>query len=269
MVDNPAEALTHTAVDTHVHTKLCHHASGEMEDYVLAAIKRGLAGIVFLEHMEEGIDATERTWLTEEDFDYYFTEGKRLQKKYRDKLTIGLGVECGYNPECPQTLISRLASREWDEIGISCHFIKPPGSDTHINLFSRKSASLEMAKKNNPEHLLNIYFDTLLEAVNTMPGTILCHLDGALRFLPGTYLTNKHLQKIRQLLIAVQNNKMSVEVNCSGIVIRGEQFPADSILKMVISHKIPLVLGSDAHKPEDVGQHFSQVEKLISAAPFS
>jgi len=53
-----------TADDRHIHTKLCCHASGEMEEYVLAAIGRDLDGIVFLEHMEEGICCAERTWLT-------------------------------------------------------------------------------------------------------------------------------------------------------------------------------------------------------------
>lgn len=138
-----------------------------------------------------------------------------------------------------------------------------------MNLFSRKPENLKKLKKYNPEQLLNSYFDTLLEAVTTLPGTILCHLDGALRFLPGIYLTDNHLKKISQLLIAVQKNKMSVEVNCSGVVIRGEQFPTETILRMAIARRIPLVFGSDAHKPEDVGQHFEKVKKLIAAMPYS
>ncbi len=43
--------------DNHVHTNLCGHAKGEMEEYVQAAISKRLKCIVFLEHMEEGISA--------------------------------------------------------------------------------------------------------------------------------------------------------------------------------------------------------------------
>ncbi len=255
--------MTDITIDRHVHTKLCRHASGEMEEFVLAAIQHDLDGIIFLEHMEEGIHNAERTWLTEEDFDYYFSEGRRLQEKYKDQLYIGLGVECGYNPDSSQALTTRLRKRTWDEIGISCHFIKPAGCKGHLNLFSRKEHTLEKVKKYDPELLLNIYFDTLLETVTVLPGTKLCHLDGALRFLPGVQLTNTHLEKIKQLLLTVKERKMTLEINSSGIAIRGEQFPALPVLEMAISLRIPLVLGSDAHKPEELGRYFGQLKELI------
>jgi len=252
-------------IDRHIHTKFCRHASGEMEDFALAAIQQGLDGIIFLEHMEEGILLAERTWLTEEDFDCYFSEGRRLQEKYKDRLYIGLGVECGYNPDCPQALTTRLGKRDWDEIGISCHFIKPAGCKKHLNLFSRKKHALAQVMEFDPELLLDIYFDTLLEAVAVLPGTKLCHLDGALRFLPGIHLTGSHLEKINSLLIAVKEREMALEINSSGIAIRGEQFPARPILEMATSHKVPLVLGSDAHKPKEVGRYFNQLKELIAA----
>ena len=75
-------------VDGHVHTSLCHHARGEMEDYVLAAISRGLKKIVFLEHLEIGINYFESTWLSDADFDYYHSEGKRLQGKYQGTIAF-------------------------------------------------------------------------------------------------------------------------------------------------------------------------------------
>jgi len=263
MADNAADIPIHTTIDRHIHTKLCRHASGEMEEYILAAIRQNLDGIIFLEHMEEGISCAERTWLTEEDFDNYFSEGNRLQEKYNGRLSIGLGVECGYNPDCSQALTSRLEKRNWDEVGISCHFIKPDGCQEHLNLFSKKKHSLEKVKKFDSELLFNIYFDTLLEAVTSLPGTKLCHLDGALRFLPGIRLTNNLFEKIQKLLLAVKQRGMTLEINSSGIPIRGEQFPTRTILEMAVSENIPLVLGSDAHKPEEVGRHFDQMKKLI------
>ncbi|MBW2682093.1 MAG: histidinol-phosphatase [Deltaproteobacteria bacterium] len=261
MPDATADIPIITTIDRHVHTKLCHHASGEMEDYVLAAIQQDLEGLIFLEHMEEGINGNEKTWLTEEDFDSYFSEGKRLQEKYKSQLTIGLGVECGYNPDRQQTLVSRLDRRNWDEIGISCHFIK--SANEHINLFSRKEDNLKRARESGSEQLLDAYFDTLHEAVATLPGTKVCHLDGALRFLPEIYLTDNHLEKIDQLLLTVKTKGMALEINTSGLVIRGEQFPSRAILKMAISYEIPLVVGSDAHMPEQVGRHFNQIKALI------
>jgi len=29
-------------IDTHIHTKRCHHAEGDLEDYIIEAIKKGI-----------------------------------------------------------------------------------------------------------------------------------------------------------------------------------------------------------------------------------
>ena len=63
-----------------------------MEEYVLSAIDRGLTRLVFLEHLEEGINASFRTWLTEEDFDVYFEQGRWLQQRYGGTVVLkGVG----------------------------------------------------------------------------------------------------------------------------------------------------------------------------------
>ncbi len=234
-----------------------------MEDYVLAAIIKGLSGTDFLEHMEEGINAPARTWLTESDFDYYFGEGERLKKKYGEQLNIGLGVECGYNPACKDMLISRLKNRNWDEVGISCHFLKLEQREYHLNLFSRKKQNLQLAQRLGVTTLFDTYLTTLLEAVSFLPGTILCHLDGPLRSLPQPVLTDDQLQKIESILQIVMRKGMALEINSSGIRIRGEQFPSCQIMKRASSIGVPLVAGSDAHKPDDVGNGFNDLEQLL------
>ena len=67
--------------------------SYNMEEYVQAGLKQGLKQIIFLEHLETGIEYFETTWLSDRDFDRYFAEGWLLQKKYQGAIQIGLGVE--------------------------------------------------------------------------------------------------------------------------------------------------------------------------------
>ena len=87
--------------DGHVHTSLCHHATGTMEDYVAAAIQKGLKHIVFLEHLEIGIQYFESTWLSEEDFSQYCQEGIRLKEK-----SSAATIVCGMRGQ--QAAIERL-----------------------------------------------------------------------------------------------------------------------------------------------------------------
>ncbi len=257
-------SLINLHFDGHMHTRYCHHATGSMEEYVLSAIEKGLDHIVFLEHMEvSGVNYFETTWLTDKDFDDYFEEGERLQERYGDQLDIGLGVEVGYNTAQQQELQDRLQRRSWDQIGISYHFMPVPGQSFDLNLVSRKAKNVLAIAETGRESILNNYFDTLMEAVRILPGTVLCHLDAALRFQPGLQLTQGHWQKIEELLDTVKEQNMALEINTSGFAIRGTPFPAPAIIQMAISRKIPLIAGSDAHRPEDVGRDFHKLPELL------
>ena len=238
-----------------------------MEDYVKAAIDKGLERIIFLEHMEENIDSEYKTWLSDQAFDTYFSEGKKLKSLYKGWISIGLGVECGFNPENKEELLARLAKRQWDQIGISCHFLRLKTTGTHLNLFSRKNEYIRLAIQEGVDQLLDRYFATLTEAVQYLPGTMLCHLDGGLRWVPELELTESHYTQIDILLQTVCKNKMAIEVNSSGIDIRGEQFPNRRILDMAAGYQIPLFFGSDAHKPSDVGRYFDNLPEIISPGP--
>jgi histidinol-phosphatase (PHP family) len=262
---NPQSPVIDIFRDGHVHTHLCRHASGTMEDYARAAIAKELRGIVFLEHMESGIDYFDTTWLSEKDFDVFFKEGERLQKKYRDRLEIGLGVEVGYNPAQKDELVERLSKREWDRIGVSFHYFKHPDLPHHLNLVSRKKWNIDAMGRAGGNALLHQYFDTLIEGVRHLPGTVLCHLDAGLRYLPGLHLSKNHIKKIAALLDAVKDKGMAVEINTSGIPIRGEPFPAASFVEMAIRRGIRLVAGSDAHRPEDVGRYFNKLPDFLNA----
>jgi len=253
--------LIDTTVDGHVHTRLCHHARGEMEDYVVSAIDRGLNKIVFLEHLEVGINYFESTWLTDADFDYYHAEGKRLQDKYKGTIAIGLGVEVGYNPRNLKQIRQKLARHAWDRIGISYHFFET--NHRHYNMVSRKQVNVDTLDQFGVDKVINTYYQNLLKAVEMLPGQVLCHIDAVLRHHPGVSFTTEHYDRIDKLLEAVAKKNMALEVNTSGYKTRDEPYPSLTILKKAVNRKIPLMAGSDAHRPEDVGRFFDRLPELM------
>ena len=253
--------LIDTSIDGHVHTRLCHHARGEMEEYVLVAIKKGLRKLVFLEHLEVGIDYFESTWLTEYDFNFYHEEGKRLQKKYHGRLEIGLGVEVGYNPNSLKETLQRLNLHNWDRIGISYHFMDTDSK--HLNLVSSKQVNIEALDRFGVDKVVSRYYKELLDAVDKLPGQVLCHIDAVMRHHPNVVITPEHNSLIDDLLDSVARQNMSLEVNTSGYRIKDEPFPSLDILRKAAKKNIPLVVGSDAHRPEDVGRYFDRLPELI------
>ncbi len=255
------------SADGHVHTSLCGHAIGAMEDYVRASIDRGLRRITFLEHLEAGIDYAPKTWLTDQDFTFYFAEGERLRSVYGKRLHIELGVEVGYNPEQVEVILQRLSRFRWDRIGLSYHFHRLPGTSYHLNLLSNKKKNLEIMEHQGSDLLLGHYFDALLEAVERIPAHVLCHLDAGLRHLPGRRFTAAHREQIERLLQAVKRHSMALEINTSGYEITGQPFPPAEIIARARQLGIPLLPGSDAHRPTDVGRFFDRLGDLFSATP--
>lgn len=248
-----------TSIDGHVHTALCRHASGTMEQYVEAALTKGLAGIVFLEHLECGINYFERTWLTDEDFVIFRREAARLKEKYAGRVEVLCGVEVGYNPKAVDRLLAFLEQQQWDRIGLSYHFYEVDGR--HINLFSRKQQNLDAIAAVGAERILEGYYRGLLEAISRIDGQVVCHLDAALRHAKTESCFDAE-GMIDELLAAMAKRRFALEVNAAGFAIRNEQFPATSILRRAAALDIPLWAGSDSHKSEDVGRFFKRLEGI-------
>ncbi|MDF1613644.1 histidinol-phosphatase HisJ family protein [Desulfurivibrio dismutans] len=245
--------------DGHVHTSLCLHAAGNMEEYVEAALAKGLRRLVFLEHFEAGINSPRRTWLTPDDFEIYRREGARLQQRYAGRIEIGLGVEVGYNPREVEATLVFLRDHAWDRVGISCHFLEIAGR--HYNLLSRNEQTLAAFSTYGVDRALAEYFALLAQAVEQLPGTVLCHLDAALRHHPeiapalAAQTQSPVLERIFKLLAA---KKMALEINTSGFAHhRRQAYPAPALLARAAAHHLPLAIGSDAHAPAEVGRYFN------------
>ena len=256
------QTLIDTTIDGHVHTRRCGHAVGEMVEYVEQAVARGLRVITFLEHLEAGINYQPKSWLEQEDFDDYFAEGLRLRERFRGVIEVRLGVETGYNPAAPAAVRTRLARDPWDRVGLSCHFHAHGGS--HLNLLSRRQESLDTFAAIGVDRVLSRYFDALIAAVREIDCDVLCHLDAALRHYPALRFDDSHRQQIIDLLDAVQERGVALEINTSGFDFRGTPFPAPWIITLALERGIPLSAGSDAHRPEDVGRYFDRLPAFLT-----
>jgi len=250
------------ATDGHVHTKYCHHATGEMVDYVEAAIAAGLSRLIFLEHLEAGINYHEATWLSEADFAQYHAEGEALREQYRGRIEIGLGVEVGYNPKQVPAILAMIARHPWERVGVSFHYYEIGGQ--HYNVVSRRQANLEPLSRRGVERVIADYFASLLEAVVILPGTVLCHLDAVLRHHPEVRFTAGHQRQISEILQAMARKGVALEVNTSGFPHRGEQYPTRPILDEAVALGIRLEAGSDSHRPSEVGRHFRRLPDFIA-----
>ncbi len=247
--------------DGHIHTRLCNHARGTMQQYVESALALGLHQITFLEHLEIGIHYDHRTWLRDEDFDVFFSEGKKLAEKYRDQILIKLGLEVGLNLQAMDAIRQRLIHYPWDTIGLSYHFYYHNGR--HYNMVSRRHENLAALAEIGQDSVISDYFAGLIHGLQSLPCSVVCHLDAVLRHLPHRRFNQSHQLQIDALLALMKEKGTALEINTSGFAIRNQPYPCKRIIRSAIESGIPLVAGSDAHRPEDVGRFFDLLRQWL------
>ena len=85
----------------HTHTFRCGHASGTEEEYIERAIENGIKIMGFSDHVPFLFPNNHQTsWKVQvKDAQDYIDTLTALREKYKDKISIKLGLECEYFPK--------------------------------------------------------------------------------------------------------------------------------------------------------------------------
>lgn len=223
----------------HTHTYRCFHATGTDEEYVKAAIEAGFDEIGFADHTPwnfEGYVSGMR--MHEKELKGYCDSVKFLREKYKDKISIKLGLECEYFPKYMPWLQRMIEENEIDYIILGHHFSKDEkGGLYNGNMF-------------RPEHLYT-YKEDVIEAMETGLFSYVAHPDIFMRGYPEF---DKHCEKISAEIIekAIETNT-PLEFNLLGFSHSkndGKQgYPYPDFWQMAGRMKPPVTVGIDAHTP--------------------
>jgi len=255
-------------VDYHTHSRRCGHAFGEIEDYIKAAIDKNLKEIGISDHFPLGavFDDPQITKLFKkssmevEEFPRYIKEIKGLKEKYKDKISVRISTEVGFYT--PGKALSRQKEvlkpfiGDIDYIIGAIHNIKWHESPV---IFMNPNEGSNILREYGEDKIILEYFNKLIKLVDTNFFDVLAHFDFyRIIFRPNNPKYSQYIwQKLLDLLDKIKNKGMAIEINTSGILKKiGSQHPDDEILKEMIQRDIPLLLSSDAHKPDYVGYMF-------------
>jgi histidinol-phosphatase (PHP family) len=108
--------------DYHMHTPLCHHATGEPVDYAARAVELDLPEIGFSDHSPMERDDFDDWRMRFDDLDCYVEKVRQAQDRF-PRLSIKLALEVDYIPG-HEDWIRKLASRHrWDYFIGSVHYV--------------------------------------------------------------------------------------------------------------------------------------------------
>ncbi len=246
--------------DYHMHTPLCCHAVGRPIDYAAQALRVGLKEIGFSDHSPMPRDDFDDWRMKASQLDEYVAMVQEAQTAY-PQLRIKLGLEVDFLPG-HEPWIRELASRHpWDYFIGSVHYL-----DGGWDIDNPKK--LSQWKQHDPDEVWELYAARLTQAADSGLFDIIGHMDLAKKFCiyPKRSLElifSPFLKKAAERNVAIEINTAGLRKDCREI------YPGQLLLKAAQVAGVPIVFGSDAHSPEEVGLNYSEALQAAKRAGYS
>lgn len=244
--------------DYHLHTALCRHAEGEVEDYRAAAKGIEIPEICFTDHAPnpDGYDPAHRMRMDQ------FVSYREMIRRLRDNGSprVLFGIEADYYEGCETFLTSWLPDQGLDFVIGSVHFIDGWGFDNPRERQVWDSVDVTATWRT--------YFSAMQRLVESRLFDAVGHMDLPKKF--GHRPTDRDLKEMVQpILDRIVTAGMGIELNTSGLRKPvGEIYPSPMILTWACERGIPICFGSDAHTPSDVGADFDRALAIAREAGY-
>ncbi len=218
----------------HTHTKRCRHASGEDEEYVLAALDRGLRILGFADHSPYIFDgdyySTMRMPMS--DVEDYVNSILSLRKKYAGKINIKLGLELEYYPGCFARTVEALKQYPFDYFLLGQHALGDE-KDDYLTGWPTED-----------EQILKRYVRQTIEGLHTGVFACFAHPD-IIKFVGDPEVYRKHM---RTLIREAKACGIPLELNLLGLQTH-RNYPNRLFWELVAEEGAEAIIGFDAHQP--------------------
>lgn len=225
----------------HTHTRRCMHASGSDEDYVIAAIKNGYTELGFSDHTPWHYNSNfiAHMRMQETGFTEYIASIRSLKEKYKDQISIRIGLECEYFPMYMDWLKEVISTYHLDYIIFGNHYYKT----------DEKRVYFGTACEDND--MLNAYVEEAIEGMKTGLYAYLAHPD---LFMRGKRIfDNTAYDASVRLCKAAKELNIPLEYNLAGAqyndVMNTMQYPHTEFWKIAAKIGNSAIIGVDAHEP--------------------
>ena len=240
------------------------------ERYVQSALEMGFSAIGFTEHSPLPFENTFS--LKNEEVDNYVLTIENLKKKYSDKITIYRALEMDYIPGMSENFSHWKEECKTDYLIGSVHLVSPPrtnelwfidGPDYHIY-----DEGLDKFFDGDIRKAVKTYFYQINMMIESQDFEILGHMDKITMHNRDRFFKQDeawYQSLIDETLDLVKENNLIVEVNTRGKYKKRSDylFPDGEALKKICHMKIPVIISSDAHKPDELNKEFDDAIKHL------
>ena len=242
-----------------MHTKRCGHATGEVTDYISEAKRKGLSEVGFSDHLPFVTHRDPRYTMALSELPAYQRDIESAKGSNKD-LSIKVGIEADFMEGKISEIKELIQAYPYDFVIGSVHFIKKWAFDD-----PREKEKWDHA---DVDQVYQRYYDLLQQSARSGLYDIMGHVDLVKKF---GHRSKEDLTDLVQKTARVfKESGVSIEINTSGLRKPVKEiYPQRDVLKIYQEHKVPIVFGSDAHAPGDVGADFEKAAQLAREAGYT
>lgn len=241
--------------ESHMHTTLCRHARGEVEEYAAHAEKRGLKGIVVTCHnpLPDGLAQGSRMY--PDQWEKYLELIERARAAWAGRVDVRAGLEADYFPGLEPFIEKQTSSAPLHHVLGSVH--------PHIRDYR------ERYYEGDDFAYQKLYFHHLAQAAETGLYDTLAHPDLIKNSVSESWNIDLIFSDVQRALDRIAATETAMELNTSGLnKVVPEMNPGPQILRAMREREIPVVLGADAHIPQRVAADYETALDLLETAGY-
>ena len=262
---------TASLADYHVHCDFSVDAEGTIEEYCAAAVKRGLVEICFTTHFDANnavgfsdnfirVNGTEVPATIENLKPYVDTVMAAKDEWMARGLLVKLGVEYGWFENCEEQAKELFAAYPFEYRLCGIHTLKN-------KCFCSKKSFAENMGHYAMEEFVAAYFEQAVAAARSGLFNTIAHLGYYIRHGHGHFgdgILTEHKKHLEPLFDALLATNTALEINTSASRHGFDHFyPMTDLVNAAKRAGVRIAhIGSDAHRPEQVGWRFDQAAAL-------
>lgn len=234
--------------DSHNHTPLSNHCVGWPKDFVKEGIRKNLKGICFTDHAPLAKESWENPiWsMSPRNLNNYISLIEEVREEFKKEIDVTIGLEIDYFPIYDEHVKQISGCYDFDYLLGSIHPINP-------DIFEKTYVDL------TPIEAYKLYYVHMKKAAKSGNFDCLAHPDLIRRCYDDEFWDfSKFKDDVCEFLDIVKENDIALEYNTSGLVFSKRMYPCNEMLELIREREIPMVLGSDSHDPDRVGDRFKE-----------
>ncbi|KAJ3996160.1 Polymerase/histidinol phosphatase-like protein [Lentinula boryana] len=262
----------------HSHSgQFCRHATGDLEEIVLEAIRSGFEVYGLTEHVPRY--RTEDLYPEEaeidlqalhDQFNTFIHEAHRLKTQYASQVTLLVGLETDYITSIDLDQLEALLERHRGRIEYivgSIHHVGGIPIDFDIDMFEKSlNKQSGRSERERMENFLCSYFDAQFQLLQRFHPEIIGHFDLCRLYHPEIQLSDypRSWELLKRNISYATEYGALFEVNAAAFRKNwNTPYPAEDVLKIILQYGGRLALSDDSHGPHAVGLNYHRVLEYL------